>query len=196
MSQFSDFSKVTPLRLIDRVNDFAQVQQNFREIYAAINAIDGRLGVPIGAIIPWWRPTPTTPVPDRFGIADGEGNRSGSGVNMLDHYIKFGLIPDLRHAEQTGMGGGQDEVLESTAVSTVNAREHLHAIPTTVHSNVCDVGGSTTIYGLQFEEAFTDLESTHWHVVPAHSHEISSPAHSHEMTDVRRVILLPIERLS
>ena len=201
MTKDHNFSQIAPVGVVDQHTSQLLVDQSFRAIRVAIDMLDGRLGVPIGAIIPWCPPEGCVipdDIPDHFGLADGVGNRSGSGFNMLDRYLEFGLLCDVRKAEQTGAGGGLDIVLETEiqATCTGAALAHSHGV-SGCSVTLCDSGGTCTIFPLCTSQT-TASESSHNHVIAAtcHTHNISSPTHSHEMTHVRRVVLLPIERLS
>ena len=72
--------------------------------------------VPLGAVIDWWRPDPTFPVPDGFLIADG--TRVADPKSPLDGAV----VPDLR---RKFVRGAQDV---ADIGSSGGASEHVHVV--------------------------------------------------------------------
>jgi len=92
---------------------------------------DSAGNIPIGTIIDWYRPTPSTPTPFGFEIADGRM------VTDRDSPLRDTLLPDLRDKfimgakDETGVGrtgGGLTHVhsLDPPPATTSEVGEHNH----------------------------------------------------------------------
>lgn len=102
-------------------------------------------GVPLGAVIPWWRPTPETPIPSgHFALADG------SVVNDPESPFNGQTLPDLTGKfimgvapANIGSAGGSNtlDLSHSHTVSSHNhqVNSHTHGLPSHSHS----VSGAT-----------------------------------------------------
>jgi hypothetical protein len=117
--------------------------------------------LPIGAVIDWWRPTSSFPVPDGFEIPLGQT------INPDSHDFDTGgpiVLPDLRNkfilgADPYKANGTNSTVGNGTAAS---GGAHPNA------PGIAGTGGSN---------AAKDL--THQHSVPGHRHGVTDPGHSH-----------------
>ncbi len=64
-------------------------RQRLASVPYALRTREAANGVPIGGVVPWWRPTPTTPVPDGFAVCDG------SVLSDPDSPLDGTTLPDL-----------------------------------------------------------------------------------------------------
>ncbi len=94
----------------------------------AVSARRADNGVPLGAVVPWWRPTSDAPVPDGWEVCDG----SAVSDPASPLYESGALKPDLRGRFLLGAGGmGPVPVSEgatggSAQVTTDDAGRHRH----------------------------------------------------------------------
>lgn len=89
----------------------------------ALRAREAANGLPVGGVVPWWRPSPTAPVPDGFAICDGtmvvdpESPLNGSTLPDLTDRVVLG-VPLARSGELGGTPG--------TSWTTASAGAHAH----------------------------------------------------------------------
>ena len=88
-------------------------RQRFASVAYALNAADG---VPVGAVIDWWRPNDTFLIPDGYQICDG------SEVKDPDSPLKGEKLPDLNGAFIRGVTD------ENQIATTGGAINHNHSI--------------------------------------------------------------------
>lgn len=113
--------------------------------------------VPIGSVIPWWRPTGATPVPTGWVVANG--------ATVSDHSFGGGpiTIPDLRNrfvlgaaTSGTGTGNTTPPDIGSTGGATNHSLSHTHTLSHTHdvvlpgHTHPFDINHSHS-YGAYFK---------------------------------------------
>lgn len=87
-------------------------RQRLASVPYALRTREAANGLPIGGIVPWWRPTPTTPVPDGFAICDGstlsdpDSSLDGATLPNLTERVLLG-VPLDRSGEMGGTPGTQ-----------------------------------------------------------------------------------------
>lgn len=91
--------------------DAEQMNANFESLRVSVEAIDNGTfaGVPLGGVIPWFRPAPGITVPSGYAIADGSTLNVGS--HAFPGVPGSVTLPDLRNrfvlgASPTGSGSG------------------------------------------------------------------------------------------
>lgn len=117
----------------------SEVNHNFDAVQAAVNDNDARLdtlegqtadfisGVPVGAVIDWWRPDATFPIPEKFAIADG------SVVSDPQSPLHGYTLPDLTDTFVRG-------VTDPAAIgSTGGATNHGHDVYQPSHAHTYSV---------------------------------------------------------
>ena len=86
------------------------------------SAVDIR-SVPVGAVIDWWRPDDTYPIPENFKICDG------SAVNDTESPLNGVTLPDLTHQFIRG-------VTDPAEIGTAGgAADHQHTVDITAHNH-------------------------------------------------------------
>lgn len=89
----------------------------------ALRAREAANGLPIGGVVPWWRPSATAPIPDGFAVCDGstlvdpESPLNGATLPDLTDRVVLGVPPD-RSGELGGTPG--------TSWTTASAGGHAH----------------------------------------------------------------------
>jgi len=126
---------------------------------------------PIGSIMPWWRPSGATAIPDGWLVA------SGQVVSAGQHDFPGGgavTLPDLRNRFLLGAttDGSGISATDSPAVGYAGGSHtidisHSHTVPSHTH----------TVEG-------------HSHTANAHTHTVQS--HSHSLSDHRHVHFFPV----
>src|SRR4051812_12951679 len=108
--------------------------------------------VPLGSVIPWYRPNPSFPVPYGWELCDGgtlaPPNHDWDGAGTVN-------IPDLTDRFIIGAGGGVAE--RATGGSNSHTWDHVHTIPNHTH-NI---------------DSHTHTVNQHQHGVDGHAHSIS-----------------------
>jgi hypothetical protein len=128
-------------------------------------AAGGAALVPIGAVIDWWRPNDTFPVPDGFQIC------TGGVVNDAQSPFNGETLPDLRNrfirgaASFAGIG------------DTGGASTHTHTISGATDSKVVTMGPAT-LYEVVFYTGIGAWKyfarQAHQHLTNPHSHGVGS----------------------
>ena len=129
-----------------------------RNFVRCANEVDG---LPAGIIIMWSRPANT--IPAGWGIADGAGNRSGSGFNVVDSLIVH-TGWDLENGERWNINppeGGE----HSHEVLLVPRTFNTHLDPAETNIGNTDVAGSH-----RHDGTLTGDLGSHTHIGGGHDH--------------------------
>lgn len=161
---------VTSIKLAPGAVGFGQLDPNVR---------------PIGEIMAWWRPTPTSPVPTGWEIADGR--------SITAHDFPGGgsiTLPDLRNRFLLGaaLGGtgtgptlppdiGQTGGSNAANLSHTHTVAHDHVVPG--HAHTVQPHAHTLKPHTHNVPAHTHTVSDHTHTVGGHTHPVA--AHNHGM---------------
>jgi hypothetical protein len=141
--------------------------------------------LPIGTVIPWWRPSIATPIPAGWEVADGHQLTSGQ------HDFGGGgtiTLPDLRNRFILGAATGGTGTSPTTppaigqAGGSNNASlahshvidAHTHTVP---HSHTVNPHSHVVAAHRHQVEAHSHTVDAHAHLVPGHTHPI--PSHTH-----------------
>ena len=145
-------------------------------------------GVPVGAVIDWWRPNATFPVPDGFQICDG------SMVVDPESPLNGLTLPDLRNRfvrganviGDIGLTGGTDShahsvdapITGSNSVNLAHSHSHDHpahglSITSDSHTHFHDHPNTTsTITSAHEARLRSGLDANHFHV-SSHGHNVN-----------------------
>lgn len=116
--------------------------------------------VPIGGVIPWWRPSSAVALPSGFEIADGRSIAAGdhdfgtgSSINVPDLRNRFIIGADHTKAHATGANQG-DAATDAPGIAgtggsnTAKTLSHTHGIPDHSHAGSTAPAGSHNHGGL------------------------------------------------
>jgi hypothetical protein len=98
-------------------------RQRLASVPYALRTREAANGLPIGSVVPWWRPTAATPVPEGFAVCDG------SMVSDPDSPLDGTVLPDLRERVILGVPldrSGETAGTPGTVWSTDAAGAHAH----------------------------------------------------------------------
>jgi len=127
--------------------------------------------LPIGTVIPWWRPSIATPLPSGWEVCDGH-----TLISTLHEFAGGGTItlPDLRNRFVLGAATGGTGTSSTTppAIGQIGGNNNANL----AHSHVVDPHSHTVNAHSHVVNAHTHTVP-HNHTVAAHTHTVESHAH-------------------
>jgi hypothetical protein len=126
----------------------------------------GSASVPIGAVIDWWRPNNTFPVPDGYDICDG------SVVSDAQSPFNGETLPDLRDKFVRGAATVND------IGQTGGTENHTHSITGAVSAEIVTMTNSDSNEYVMWPGGLSVARAIHRHTCNPHSHTPGTLANS------------------